>query len=262
MTMLVFPQLGTGALGQFPIRKTRRTRTVTNRAADGSTIKLADPAGVITEWSLTYTDLSDQEAGALQSFFEAAEGTLNGFTFLDPAGNLLAWSDQLDNAVWQKDPFLQLTASIADPDGGTSASQVTNGGAASQTIAQTIAAPGGYRYCLAAYVRADTATSVRLWAGTESRDYAANSAWQRMVMPAAPPADATSVRFGIEIEAAGAVAIYGTQAEAQPGASAYKPTSTGGVYENAHLSEDTLAITKTGVNRHSCTVNIIHANHL
>jgi hypothetical protein len=262
MTMLVFPQLGTGALGQFPIRKTRRTRTVTNRAADGSTIKLADPAGVITEWSLTYTNLSDQEAIALQAFFEAAEGTLNGFTFLDPGGNLLAWSDQLDNAVWQRDPFLQLTAGIADPGGGASASQVTNCGAASQTIAQTIAAPGGYRYCLAAYVRADAATSVRLWAGTECREYAANTAWQRMVMTAAPPADATSVRFGIEIAAAGAVAIYGIQAEAQPGASAYKPTSSGGVYENAHLSEDTLAITKTGVNRHSCTVNIIHANHL
>ena len=44
MTMLVYPQLGTGALSQFPVRKTRRTRTVVNRAADGSTIKLADPA--------------------------------------------------------------------------------------------------------------------------------------------------------------------------------------------------------------------------
>ncbi len=45
---LVYPQLGTGAMSQFPIRKTRRTRTVTNRAADGSAIKLADPAGVRT----------------------------------------------------------------------------------------------------------------------------------------------------------------------------------------------------------------------
>ena len=62
MTALVYPQLGSGALSQFPIRKTRRTRTVMNRAADGSTIKLADPAGVTTEWGLPYADLSDQEA--------------------------------------------------------------------------------------------------------------------------------------------------------------------------------------------------------
>ncbi len=96
MTTLVYPQLETGALSQFPVRKTRRTRTVTNRAADGSTIKLSDPAGVTTEWTLTYSDLSDQEAASLRAFFEAAEGSLNGFTFLDPSGNLLAWSDQLD----------------------------------------------------------------------------------------------------------------------------------------------------------------------
>ena len=54
-------------------------------------------------------DLSDEEAAALRAFFDAAEGTLNGFTFLDPAGNLLAWSDQLDNAAWQTDPLLSLT---------------------------------------------------------------------------------------------------------------------------------------------------------
>jgi hypothetical protein len=52
------------------------------------------------------------------------------------------------------------------------------------------------------------------------------------------------------------------QLEAQPGPSGYKATSRGGVYENAHLRDDVLAITKTGVNRHSCTVNIIHENHL
>src|SRR5207302_1485219 len=109
MTMLLFPQLMTGALCQFPLRKNRRTRTVSNRAADGSTIKLADPAAEVTEWQLEYSDLSDDEAAALRDFFASAEGTLNAFTFLDPAGNLLSWSEQLDAQVWQKDPLLTLT---------------------------------------------------------------------------------------------------------------------------------------------------------
>src|SRR3954468_15135877 len=104
--MLVYPQLESGALSQFPVVKTRRTRTVINRASDGSTIRLADPAGEITEWLLVYKDLSDDEAGALRGFFDAAEGTLQGFTFLDPAGNLLAWSERLDDDVWQRDPLL------------------------------------------------------------------------------------------------------------------------------------------------------------
>ena len=90
-----------------------------NRSADGRTIKLADPAAEVTEWVLTYTDLSDEEAAGLREFFGAAEGSLNGFTFLDPAGNLLAWSDQLDHGVWQKDPLLNLTGDVSDPRGGT-----------------------------------------------------------------------------------------------------------------------------------------------
>jgi hypothetical protein len=113
--MQVYPQLGSGALSQCPASKL--VITPASPIADGSTIKLADPAAEVTEWLLTYADLSDEEAAALRAFFEAMEGTLNGFTFLDPAGNLLAWSGQLDNAAWQTDPLLGLTGAISDPLG-------------------------------------------------------------------------------------------------------------------------------------------------
>jgi hypothetical protein len=68
--------------------------------------------------------------------------------------------------------------------------------------------------------------------------------------------------FGLELPAGATVAAMGFQAEAQAGASVYKETTTGGVYENARLADDALAITATDVNRHSATVNIIYANHL
>jgi hypothetical protein len=58
------------------------------------------------------------------------------------------------------------------------------------------------------------------------------------------------------------VDVFGIQAEAQAGASTYKSSTTSGVYENARFRDDELKITSSGVNRHSCTVNIIHANHL
>jgi hypothetical protein len=260
--MAAYPQLASGALSQFPVRKTRRARTVVNQAADGSTIKLADPATQVTEWVLTYTDLSDEEAGALRAFFIAAEGTLNGFTFLDPAGNLLAWSDQLDEAAWQKDPLLSLTGSVADPRGGTSAWRLSNGGGAAQSAGQTLAAPGGYEYCLSAYVRAATATSVRLTVGSQGAARAATSDWTRIAWTSSGDAQATSVRFGMEIGAGDAVEVYGLQVEAQTAASGYKASTRGGVYEGAHLGDDVLTITSTSVNRNSCTVKIIHANHL
>jgi hypothetical protein len=39
---------------------------VTNTAADGSSIKLADPNGALTEWQLRYEGLSDADLSALQ----------------------------------------------------------------------------------------------------------------------------------------------------------------------------------------------------
>ena len=260
--MAAYPQLGSGALSQFPVQKTRRARTVVNQASDGSTIKLADPAGAVTEWQLRYTDLSDAEAAALRAFFDSAEGTLNGFTFLDPAGNLLAWSDQLDNAVWQKDPLLSLTGGVADPRGGTQGWRLGNSGGAVQAIGQTLAAPGEYRYCLSAYVRAATATSVGLTVGTQAAQQAVTSEWTRIAWSSSGNAQATSVRLAIEIGAGDAVEVYGIQAEAQIAASGYKASTVGGVYEGARLGDDALTITSTDVNRHSCTVKIIHANHL
>ena len=41
--MLYFPQLSTGAVGQYPIQKRRLTRTVVNEAFDGARFKLACP---------------------------------------------------------------------------------------------------------------------------------------------------------------------------------------------------------------------------
>ena len=260
--MTAYPQLGDGALSQFPVQKTRRARTVVNQSADGSTIKLADPAGEATEWLLTYTDLSDDEAAALRAFFVAAEGTLNGFTFLDPAGNLLAWSDQLDHAVWQTDPLLSLTGSVTDPLGAGRAWRLSNSGDAEQAVGQTLAAPGEYLYCLSAYVRAAASTSVGLTVGSQTAQRAVTREWTRIAWTCSGEAEATSTRFAIEIAAGDAVEVYGLQVEAQAVASGYKATSRGGVYENAHLGDDVLTITSTDVNRNSCTVQIIHANHL
>jgi hypothetical protein len=260
--MTTYPQLGSGALSQFPVQKNRRARTVVNQAADGSTIKLADPLGMVTEWVLPYADLSDAEATALLGFFAAAEGTLNGFTFLDPAGNLLAWSDQLNEAVWQQDPLLALAGGIADPRGGTQAWRLSNSGGAEQAVGQTLAAPGGYQYCLSAYVRAATATSVGLTIGSQMAQRVVTSDWTRIAWTTSGDGQATSVRFGMEIGAGNVVEVYGLQVEAQTAASGYKASTFGGVYEDAHLGDDVLTITSTDVNRHSCTVKIIYANHL
>src|ERR1017187_129785 len=112
--MLVYPQLATGTLSQFPVQRRHQMRTLVNTAADGTVVKLADAGAETVEWQLQYAALSDAELAALLQFFAAAEGTLNNFTFVDPTANLLAWSNDLSNVVWETGPFLASTGANAD----------------------------------------------------------------------------------------------------------------------------------------------------
>jgi len=98
--------------------------------------------------------------------------------------------------------------------------------------------------------------------GSEVARRAVTSEWTRISWTSSGEGQATSVRFAIEIEAGNVVDVYGLQVEAQTAASGYKASTRGGVYEDAHLGDDVLTMASTDVNRHSCTVKIIHANHL
>ena len=111
--MLYFPQLSTGAVGQYPIQKRRLSRTVVNEALGGARVKLPDPNASAVEWTLDFQALSDNERDALAQLFGAVEGQLSDFTFLDPTDNLLFWSEKLDEAVWERNSLLQITAAIA-----------------------------------------------------------------------------------------------------------------------------------------------------
>ena len=258
--MLAYPQLTTGALTQYPLQKRRRLRTIMNALADGSAIKLADAAGETTEWQLQYTGLSDDEASVLQQFFEATEGNLNTCTFLDPTGNLFAWSDQLDDAAWSKAPFLSLAAGVTDAVGGTSGWHIQNSGAGAQTLTQTLAAPGGYLYCLSGYVKSSQgAQSVTLLLGTERGDQAVGADWSRITLTGRGDASAESMVFGIEAAAGVSLDVFGLQVEPQAAAAVYKQSTTGGVYPHTAFRDATLSLTATDVNRHSATVNLIHA---
>ena len=260
--MLVYPQLATGALSQFPVRKQRRRRTVVNAAADGTSIKLADPSAQVTEWELKYTGLSGTEVAALQQFFAASEGSLHGFTFLDPTGNLLAWSDHLDNAVWTMESFLSASSGAADPVGGTTAWHLSNSGGGPQSISQTLAAPGGYVYTLSAYAKSSQTTTVTLLLGTARGNRILGPGWSRISLPGTGDPAAASILFGLEVPAGAAIDVYGIQAEPQAAPSIYRSASVGGVYEGARFRDDVLSITADSINSNSTTVNIIHASHL
>ncbi len=259
--MSVFPQLLTGALAQFPITTRLNARTCINTLSDGSSIKLADPNGAGAVWQLEYTGLTDTEAAALEQFYESCEGSLNGFTFVDPAGNLLAWSEDLTNAVWQPAPLLAVSGGASDPLGGTNAFHLTNSGSAGQGITQTLNAPGGYVYTLSVYAQASAPAAVTLAIGNAARTFTAGTEWTRLAFTAAVDASANSVAFAIECPPGG-MTIFGPQVEAQPAASPYQTGVTGGVYANARFLDDGFERTSSAPNENNFTVKVTYVNHL
>ena len=244
--MTAYPQLA-----QFPVIKRHTLRTVVNRSADGHAVKLADPNAETVEWQLQYTDLTDQELATLETFFATAEGTLNAFTFLDPSDNLLAWSEDLANAAWQPDPLLTVTQGQPLAN-GLAVWQLANTGEGPQKITQTLQAPAGYRYCFSLYARANQPATATLIIGAQQMQAAVTGNWTRMVFTAADAAV-----FAFELPTGASASVYGMQVEAQAGASVYKPSTTGGVYQNARLNDDALAITTTGAGQHSCRLSVI-----
>ena len=256
--MEYFPQLSTGALAQYPLRKRITRRTIANSLPDGSVLKLADTNLVRVEWDLDFIGLSAEEASTIEHFFEDCEGDLKTFAFVDPTGNLLTWSEDLEEEVWEKDPLLLVEGGSADPLGGERGYAMRNNGGAPQGMRQTLTAPGGYWYCLSAWIRSDQSAWVTLRIGDERRHREAGPTWTRISMSAQPHGDEGIVAFGLELDAGQAMEVFGLQAEAQPGASGYKRTgSKGAVYPSSRFGQAQLMVTAHGLNSYSCRFKVI-----
>ncbi|HXN46976.1 MAG TPA: hypothetical protein VN893_10080 [Bryobacteraceae bacterium] len=259
--MLYFPQLASGAVSQFPCRKHVQQRTLVNVLADGSEVKLFDPGACRVEWEIDLASLTNAEWSAILSLFGAVEGQLGTFTFLDPFGNLLSWSEAPGAAAWANDAGLTLTGGVGDPQGGAGATRIANSSGAAQSVRQTAAVPSWYRYCFSVWARSSVAGQSTLFvsAGTESaqQTLAVGPAWQRLVVGSQLTTQQGTATFGVTIPGGATVELFGFQAEAQVGASRYKATGAqSGVYANVSFLNDVLEMTSEAPAIYSCPVRI------
>ena len=226
-------------------------------------MKWADAGAAVTEWHLSFEELNDQEFAALEALFQAVEGSLTPFTFLDPVDNLLAWSEQQNQPVWQAGPLLTVTGGLADPLGGTSAYQISNPTAAILTLQQLINAPASLDYCLSVYASSGSSPDVWLILGSAMQTQPIGPQWSRLVYAGQLQDTSDSISFGIGLDPGATVNIFGMQVEAQVTASLYKQTfETGGVYPNARFRDDTLSVTAVGPGRYSCELDIVNVEYL
>jgi hypothetical protein len=261
MADLYFPQLTSGALAQFPIHKKRTERTVTNVLADGSLILDPDPAAGRLMWSLSYSGLSIVEMNQLQALFQACNGPLRGFTFIDPTDNMFSSSGDLTAAVWQNEASMTISGGAADPFGGTGAFVVTNNSQLEQELTQTIAVPAGYMYCFSIYVlSAEVGTIGLLRQGAADEVMSAVSTgptWSRAISQGNLNDSGTTLTAGISLQPGQQITVFGPQLEAQWAPSSLRLTGeSGGVYADAHWLDTDLAVAPTGPNLFSTIVNI------
>lgn len=260
--MLYYPQLATGAISQFPVTRSSNMRTVCNELASGFTIRMADTGAQKVQWRLQYASLTDGERSSIEALFEAAEGQLTTFTFLDPIGNLLMWSEDWTNAVWTADPLLQVTNGVQDPFGSGAAVQLTNTAQTVQQILQSTSGPSSFLYCYSVYVKSNVPATIQLVVAaagqTSLTAVASNATWTRAVTSGRLSVQQDGVGFGVQLPAGFQVDVFGAQVEAQPEAGLYKKTiDRGGVYSNTRFASDLISFIATAPNQNACQLDLI-----
>jgi len=237
-------------------------RTVANQLASGFTIRMEDIGAQKVQWQLRYSSLTDGERSSIESLFEASEGQLNTFTFLDPTDNLLMWSEDWTQAVWTADPLLQVIGGVSDPMGGNDAMQLTNTAQTTQQIVQTTGGPSSFLYCFSVYVRSAVPATIQLvltaTGQTSLIPVTTGSSWLRVTTSGRLSVVQDGISFGVQLPAGVQVDAFGAQVEAQPGAGLYKKTiDLGGVYSQARFSSDLLSFAADAPNQNSCQLGLI-----
>lgn len=260
--MLYYPQLTSGSVCQYPVLRSTTTRTVSNQLPSGDTIRMSDLPAEMIRWQLQYAGLTDAETSSISQLFGETQGRLSTFTFLDPTDNLLMWSEDWTKSVWTADPLLQVVIGIADPNGGTGATQLTNTGQAAQQVSQIVAGASWFQYCFSIYLRADAPCAVQLLLSSTGQQLTSSvsvgSTWARSVQAVALSSQDDGFSVGIILPPGVRMFAFGPQLEAQPAPGPYKMnTAQAGVYPSARFDVDSLSVTANAVDQSSCVVSLV-----
>lgn len=252
-----FPQLGSGAVAQFPLKRKRQWRAITNMLESGELISLPDTTGGQIRWRLSYQDLTDAEVTNLTGLFAASAGAALSFGFIDPFANLLGWSEDLSQPDWQPG-LLTATGGFSDPVGTSRAWAVQNASPAEQMLSQSLGVPGAYTICFSVYVRSDSAGTIGILRDTTRLNLPVGPQWKRIQIGGVGTSGATDSTFALAIAAGSTVRVFGLQVEAQPWPSPYRPTGVAsGILGETRFSEDDLAVINTSPGLSNCQVSLV-----
>jgi len=79
-----FPILKTGAVAQYPARRTVRYQNQAVRFLDGTEQRYRDCGGPLHQWEIRLALLDEAEMAAFEAFLETNQGAFGTFAFTDP----------------------------------------------------------------------------------------------------------------------------------------------------------------------------------
>ncbi len=237
--MLVFPQLQSGAVAQWPFSTRTRFAVPWVAAGNGTRWRLFQPGAGERQWRLRFTGLSEEEAAGLRSFYAACGGPLRPFLFVDPTANLLRESEDLTASIWNRSAGLTLTAVAGEP-GRYKVWRFSAADTDGQTT-QHVGIAEGFRVCISLAARSEAGTGIELLAGAAAAPHATASEWRTFSLNAS--CGEGGLAAGVRIPAGGVVEVKALQICAQPTAGAYVPSGVNaGIYPNAHFATEELAL--------------------
>ena len=263
-----FPQTAGGVITGLPFSSSMDFRTSVGETVSGERNSYAHRAAPLWSWNLQFPALIPGDADTLDAFFAARKGRYESFTFLDPSGNLFAFSDDFSQPDWTK-TSVTVGAAQTDPFSGSLATRLTSTGSGGAITAPVLpnGSAAGIVLSMSAWVRAQSADQpLRLSFRNTGGEYAfrivplALNRWKRVSFGAAVSGStAISARFGGSSSWNGtAIDFFGAQCVAMAGPGAYAKTpGHAGEFPNCRFDQDELLMEYSSAFHRSTSLRIV-----
>lgn len=168
--MALFPQINSAIarITGLPYTETDRWWTLLSETPGGQRYSFAMQDAPLKEFQVAFPQISAAEITTLRTFWDSVHGPLNTFGFLNPAGNLLATSDDYSSG-WTLTNVTITSSTQTDPFGGALATLFSISGSVSiSSPFLTGVDVTGYVMCGSVWVTASSSGTLTLRLKTAS----------------------------------------------------------------------------------------------
>jgi len=258
---VLLPQLISKCTVQYRVERSIRRRFLNNALRNGRVIRGEGIRPLSRRWRLSYRGLTREECSAIESFYATVNSSGSEFVFLEPASNLISYSESAADPPWQHDPQLSVTNEEEVTADGTRIHRVTNSGMNSQSLWQDIEITGLGTFCASCCLRSSIvsicALSMKTSSQTASKEVEARDEWKQGYLGAELESEPGPVRVELAIPPGASIQVSAFQLENQPFPSTYKPTAAaGGVHSSAKTVDGSYVVAQIGPDWFDCELTV------